>query len=129
MPERAVRRYRTERLPDPPVVAPKRKLKRLDPPLEKHIQQMIVEFLRMTGWTVWQMYKGSDSGGVVWVTPGIPDLYVFKGPRFVWLEVKRPRLGRLMAKQVQRHAELTASGLPVAVVTSLEDVQAALASL
>lgn len=96
-------------------------------PLERHIQAQLVQYLTLRGWFCWQMQLGSQHGGSVWCTQGIPDLYVFRpGGRALWLEVKRPKVGRISPSQTTRHEELRLSGLPVFVVTSIEDVQAAL---
>ncbi|MCP2015636.1 hypothetical protein L1280_002804 [Deinococcus sp. HSC-46F16] len=95
-------------------------------PLESTIQAQIVQALKGQGFTVWELFKGSSRGGQVWATKGIPDLYVFAGGRAVWLEVKRPKTGKLSAAQHERHQELTVCGLPVHVVTSREEALAAL---
>ena len=100
---------------------------KLPPPLEKHIQAQLVKYLTLTGWNVWQMQLGSVGKGAVFCTPGIPDMYVFKPGHACWIEVKRPRLGKVSPAQVERHGELACCGLPVHVVTSLEELQAALA--
>ena len=91
-------------------------------PSEAAIQAQIVRFLRLTGWTVWEMQLGSAGKGSVYCTRGIPDLYVFRaGQPGVWLEVKRPKLGRLSPHQRERHAEATHAGVPVHVITSVEE--------
>ena len=94
--------------------------------LESAIQAQLAAYLRLTGWTVWEMQLGSAGGGSVYCTPGITDLYVCRPGRTVWLEVKRPGTGRVSPAQQQRHAELRAAGQEVYVVRSIEDVQAAL---
>lgn len=96
-------------------------------PLESAIQAHIKEVLTLSGWQVWEMYKGSTQGGSVWATKGLPDLYVFKAGRAVWLEVKRPKVGRLSPAQHERHRELTLCGLPVHVVTGPSEALAVLA--
>lgn len=94
-------------------------------PLESTIQTHIVRCLMLKGWQVWEMQKGSKGNGSVYCTPGIPDLYVFhKMGRALWMEVKRPGTGRLSPAQKERHHELTVCGLPVHVVTSVDDVLA-----
>lgn len=95
-------------------------------PLEAAIQSQIVQVLRLKGWHVWEMQKGSSGptgNRRVFCTPGIPDLYVFKpGGKAFWLEVKRPKTGKLSPAQVERHRELNLCGLPVYVATSIEEV-------
>lgn len=94
-------------------------------PLESAIQAQIVQVLRLRGWIVWELFKGSGRGGTVWATKGMPDLYVFqRGGKAVWLEVKRPGTGKLSPAQKERHHELTICGLPVFVVTSAEEALA-----
>ena len=99
---------------------------KLPPPLEKYVQAQLVQYLRLTGYVVWEMYKGSDRGGSAWMTPGVPDLYVFGHGKAFWCEVKRPKLGRLSPAQVQRHDELRQNGIPAHIITNLEELQAAL---
>ncbi|EYB68914.1 hypothetical protein DEIPH_ctg013orf0017 [Deinococcus phoenicis] len=94
--------------------------------LESTIQAQIVQALKAQDFIVWEMFKGSARGGQVWATKGIPDLYVFRSGRAVWLEVKRPRTGKLSPAQRERHHELTICGLPVHVVTSPEEALAVL---
>lgn len=98
-------------------------------PLESAIQAHIVHFLTLKGWTVWQMQLGSQGNGAVYCTPGIPDLYAFNGKHAIWLEVKRPKTGKLSQSQQQRHEELHSAGLSVHVVRSVEDVMEVLAAL
>lgn len=97
-------------------------------PLESAIQAQIVQALKLKGWLVWEMQKGTNGptgNRRVFCTPGIPDLYVFhKSGRALWIEVKRPRTGKLSDTQKERHHELKLCGLPVHVVTSLDDVLA-----
>ena len=96
------------------------------PPLERHIQAQMVQYLKLTGWCVWELFKGTERGGHVRMTPGMPDLYAFRPGRALWLELKRPKLGRLSPSQVERHIELRLCDIPVHVVTSLEELRAAL---
>ena len=86
----------------------------------------MVQYLKLHRWNVWQMQLGSQHGGSVWCTQGIPDMYVFKPGHACWVEVKRPKLGRVSPSQVERHIELRLCDIPVHVVTSLEELQAAL---
>ena len=91
-------------------------------PLERHIQVAIVTALRLHGFTVWEVYKGSARGGSIWTTKGIPDLIVLRlGIGVVFLEVKRPIVGRLSSDQQQRHEEAKRAGVPVFVVTSVTE--------
>ncbi|WP_161883938.1 VRR-NUC domain-containing protein [Deinococcus alpinitundrae] len=96
--------------------------------LESTIQAQIVQALKLTGWTVMEALKGSARGGVVYSTPGIPDLIAVKSGRVVFLEVKRPKTGKLSLSQRTLHAELTSAGAALYVVTSAEEaLRAALA--
>jgi len=96
-------------------------------PLESTIQAQIVQALKLTGWTVMEAFKGSARGGVVYSTPGIPDLIVVKSGRVVFLEVKRPKTGKLSPSQRTLHAELGNAGAALHVVTGVQEALAALA--
>lgn len=89
------------------------------------VQAQIVAALRVKGWTVWELFKGTARGGQAWCTKGLPDLYVFRPGFACWLEVKDD-LGSLAPAQRDRHAELNAAGLPVYVVRSIDEAFAAL---
>lgn len=91
------------------------------PPLESAVQAQIVQALRLSGWLVLEMQKGSQRGGSVWCTKGIPDLFACKAGHSVWLEVKRPSLGRLSPAQAALHTAMRAEGVEVHVVTSPEE--------
>lgn len=93
-------------------------------PLEDSIQASIVHLLRLRGWVVMEAFKGSARGGVVYSTPGIPDLMAVKAGRIVLLEVKRPGAGRLSPAQKHLHAALLEQGVEVRVVRGLDDVLA-----
>lgn len=61
---------------------------------------------------------------------GWPDLAVcLPGGRVVWLEIKRPRTGRLSASQIAVHARLRAIDHAVCVATSVETAELALRAL
>lgn len=93
------------------------------PPLERELQAGIVRALRRLGYTVWEMQLGSQGNGAVYCTKGVPDLYVFKpGRGAVWLELKRPKTGRVSPAQHERHAELRNAQIPIHVVRSLDEV-------
>lgn len=88
---------------------------------EAAIQAQIKDLLTLLGFTVWEMQKGSTRGGSVWCTKGVPDLYVFGKGKAMWLEVKRPKTGRMSPAQIERHAELSTAGIAVHVVRSPEE--------
>lgn len=88
---------------------------------ERQIQAQVVEYARLTGWTVWEMQLGSERGGSVYCTPGIPDLYLTRPGQALWLELKRGAEGRISPHQHARHAELRAAGQPVHVARSTEE--------
>ena len=73
------------------------------PPLERHIQAQMVQYLKLHRWNVWQMQLGSQHGDSVWCTQGIPDMYVFKPGHAFWIEVKRPKLGRACQSSLLTH--------------------------
>lgn len=92
------------------------------PPLERELQADIVQALRQLGWSVWELQLGSAGNGAVYGTKGLPDLYVFKpGRGAVWLELKRPKTGRVSPAQHERHAELRSAQIPIHVVRSLDE--------
>jgi hypothetical protein len=63
------------------------------PPLERVVQGQIVDYLKLTGWAVWQTSQGHKhpkGAKGLRITPGIPDLYCLHathGP--LWIECKR----------------------------------------
>lgn len=88
---------------------------------ERQLQHVVVEYLQLRGWYVLQTYLGSNRGGSVWMTSGIPDIYAVKKGRAVWLELKTAS-GKLTPAQQNVHARLLAAGAEVYVVRSLDDV-------
>lgn len=87
---------------------------------ESQIQRQIVDYLQYTGWLVLQTYLGSNRGGSVWMTKGLPDICAIKNGRHVWLEIKTPA-GRVKPEQEILHQQLRAHGAEIYVVRSLED--------
>lgn len=99
------------------------------PPLEREIQKSIVQYLRASGWQVWQTSQGfrRDPGGTR-MTPGIPDLYTIHPEHgAVWLEVKRGKVGRVSVAQrafADDHRSCGNWTIPaVFCVRSLDDVR------
>lgn len=89
---------------------------------EKAFQADVVRELTARGWTVWQMYLGSQRGGSVHMTRGIPDLFAFRAPGLLlWLELKQPG-NKPSPAQLERHEELRRAGLPITVAWTLEQV-------
>lgn len=89
---------------------------------EADFQDAVVRALVERGWTVWQMYRGSQRGGSVWATKGIPDLFAFRAPGLLlWLELKQPG-NKPSPAQLERHEELRRAGLPITVAWTLEQV-------
>ncbi len=91
--------------------------------LERDLQRQVVEYAERTGWTAWQMLLGTQRGGSVWCTKGIPDLYVFRPGCAVWIELKRGKAGRVSPEQQQRHAELTAAGHDIHVARTFDEAR------
>lgn len=98
----------------------------LPAPSERQIQRAVVEYARLTGWVVWEMLLGSAGNGRVYTTPGIPDLYLFRPGAALWIELKRPRTGRLSVHQKARHAELRRCGRAAHVIRSFDEARALL---
>lgn len=90
-------------------------------PLEKTIVNAIMTWIKAKGYPF--VYK---THGSAYQRTGIPDItLVDRNGRFVGLEVKRPRLGRLTAIQAATLNAINKGGGFAAVVTSLEEAQAA----
>lgn len=75
-------------------------------PSEKQVQTGVKRALRMLGWSV---YDFSQPRAAM-QTPGIPDLWIVKGNRAAWVEVKRPG-GKLSAAQKAFRAECLRAGV------------------
>ena len=107
--------------------------------LENPIQRAIVQYLRtaipgnpivhhspneigLSGKDVARQIAKAKLNGMV---PGWPDLVVVCYPAVLFFEVKAPG-GRLSPAQEQVHMDMIRLGHRVAVVRSIEDVQAAL---
>lgn len=91
-------------------------------PSEKAFQADVVRELTARGWTVWQMYLGSQHGGSVHMTKGIPDICAFRPPGLLlWLELKQPG-NKPSPAQLDRHEELRRAGLPITVAWTMEQV-------
>lgn len=85
-------------------------------PLERAIQSQIRAKLRADGWLVAKSHCNKFQKG--W-----PDLYCYHprhGPR--WVEVKRPTEGRLTKDQRIRFPEWESYGVPIWILTSVEEV-------
>ncbi len=66
-------------------------------PVEKAVYEQVCYLLRLAGCKVYRLAQARASSQ----SPGLPDLWVFgPGPRFAWVEVKRPG-GRLRPDQRQ----------------------------
>jgi len=95
---------------------------------EAGLQEMVKAYLEVLGWTVWEGLKGVKADGPVkiFITDGVPDLYIFKGtrqgPLILHIEMKCPD-GAVEPHQHKRHQQLRGAGIPVYIATSLEDVQ------
>lgn len=55
---------------------------------------------------------------------GFPDMMAIWDGGIAFLEVKRPKLGRLSDQQITVHEELRSRGWPVATVTSIDEAYA-----
>lgn len=108
-----------------------------NPASEGTIQRGIVDFLRVVLPPDHIVYANANAArrtpagragnGVPGLLPGIPDLSVAcPGSRILYFEVKTAR-GRLSEAQAEIVRRLRAAGCLVAVVTSIDDVERALA--
>lgn len=92
-------------------------------PLEKTIVNQIMKWLKDVGGYTF-LYK---SHGSAYARAGLPDIVVIdKGGRFVGLECKRPRVGRLTILQAKVLNQIADSGGYAAVVTSVDDARRAM---
>ncbi len=93
-------------------------------PSEAAFQADAVERLILLGWEVHESYKGSASGGSVWMTKGFPDLMIYRSPQRMWFaELKQPG-NKPTQDQLAYHARLRAAGFRVVVVWTLDDLLA-----
>ncbi len=84
------------------------------PTLEATIPARIRKALARLGWTAWKIHGGRFQSG--W-----PDLYCAHPELGVrWIEVKRPKTGKLTRGQRQRFAELEANGVGVWLLDGAE---------
>lgn len=85
-------------------------------PLESDVKAGITKALRTCGAQVWDTSQPHRA----MITPGVPDLLVFLGPRFTFAEVKRPG-GALSAGQRQFMEACRVACVPHRVWSSTED--------
>lgn len=91
---------------------------------EAAFQADAVEHLTLLGWDIQETYKGSSRGGPVWVTPGWPDLVLYRAPRLMWFaELKQPG-NKPTDSQLACHARLRAAGFRVVVAYDLDTLLA-----
>lgn len=92
-------------------------------PLERVIVKEILDWLKSSGY--W-CYK---SHGNAYARTGLPDIVVIdRNGRFVGMECKRPKVGRLTLLQAKILNQINESGGFGQVVRSREDAEAALAA-
>lgn len=91
---------------------------------EAAFQADAVEHLILLGWEIQETLKGSRGNSTVYVTPGWPDLVIYRAPRRIWFaELKQPG-NKPSAAQLECHARLRAAGFRVVVVWTLHDLLA-----
>lgn len=83
---------------------------------ESDIQATIRDFLRFHGFFV---YKNHQSLGSY---PGVADLTAIKDGTVFWIEVKKPKTGRLSEAQKRFASAIKNHGGNFFVATSIEDV-------
>jgi hypothetical protein len=90
------------------------------PPLEATIQNRIRKALELLGWRTWKIHGGRFQSG--W-----PDLFCAHADLGVrWVEVKRPKTGKLTRGQQKRFAALESAGVGVWVLDGAEPTDLAL---
>ncbi len=96
---------------------------------EKEVQRTLVEYLRWTGWRVFEFAKpGGHKALAAAVPPGWPDVVAIKGGRHLYVEVKTT-WGRLSHDQVLLHIELRAAGCDVDTLYGMAGVDRLIAEL
>lgn len=103
-------------------------------PTERQVQRAVVNGLRRQGYLVFAIPNGGTRNRneaiqmkLDGVTSGIPDLFAIGAAgKPCWLEVKRPKGGRLSENQKWAISALRERGQPVAVVTSYDEAIAAM---
>lgn len=104
------------------------------PPLEKHIQAAIHEWLELCGcrvYTIGTVRKRGDHQGTM-QTPGLPDLLVFvpgeawsdTAPEQIWVECKRPGTYQTPEQKLFEHRATTVWPESYYVWRSLAECQA-----
>lgn len=91
-----------------------------DIPLERDIVTAIRKWLKAEG--IWNV----KIHGYAFQSIGLPDLVCIVDGRFVGLEVKRPRVGRVTEIQAATLEKIRRAGGYATVVTSVEDARAAI---
>lgn len=99
---------------------------------EHEIQREIVQAIELMGWAVFAIPNGGVRNAVTamklraeGVRPGVPDLFV---PALkLWLEVKKPKTGRLAKHQVAWRDYLRDAGYEWAEVRTADDARIAVA--
>ncbi len=83
---------------------------------ETDLMRAIRDYLRLTGWFVVRFQQGLGA------MPGIPDLYIIKNGRSVWVEVKMP--GKILSPAQKDFFEIIRFHKGEAVTLySIEDAQ------
>ena len=85
---------------------------------EAMVQNAGIELGRLRGWYVSITYLGSEGGGAIFSTAGMPDTFWAKGGLSLWLEYKRPG-GKLRPSQQRNIPKMRAAGVLVFIVDSL----------
>jgi len=106
-------------------------MKRSTPPLEAAVQRQILAYLKLARIFHWRANTGAmtvQARGrkrfVRFGSPGVSDILgILPGGRFLAIEVKRPRLGRLTADQAAFQANVRAAGGIAVCVCSVEELR------
>lgn len=91
-------------------------------PLEKVIVDTIIKKLKADGYSFVRKSHGS-----AYARAGLPDIVVIgQTGRFIGLECKRPKVGRLTTLQAKTLTKISRAGGYAAVVTSVEEAMIAM---
>ena len=87
-----------------------------DEPLEKQIEKEIRREMDRLGWHTEKIHGGRFQSG-------LPDLHCFHRVHgYRWVEVKRPKSGRLTNHQMVKFPVLDASGQGIWILTSADQI-------
>lgn len=83
--------------------------------LEKDVRRKVLKKLKENGWFVMSLSEKLASG--------YPDLLCIKDGQYVFIELKRPKKGKLSLIQIAFHNKLKALGCKVLVINDVKQLE------